>query len=973
MRFISGGNRCDVIFTGNRSAVVTNNPALSTTPVTVFNRVTINKGNNPDTTVTWNIGGTLTTPQDNWLTLQTVPWFTAGPETWPFQQQQILLYPQTAGLTLNTPFNVYISNNAGSETLYLNGRLRITGGGGNVYIGPAGNTANNADIEYSGSGASMLEVQSGNLFVNGQVRRPLASTNGTLTYRQSGGNLYIFGNNANAAKAKLEVLNDGSEFTMSGGTLKIVRGGGTTFGDLYLRPANSSVTGGTNLFTQSPAAGPVIDADQSYLLDANVALSNLEVAGKTAGTARNAGLTLMISPLILDGSLTLTNSRSSLASNNRNITIRGNLINNGTYTFGTNRTIFDGGTQSVTGTSVTNFHDLEVSSLTSLTMNGSFTVNRDLDIVSGNLVLGSGLLTLLGNLSNNGAYTDDNITGGVSLAGSVQQNVSGTGSFARLVVDNASGARLVNDVALQHDLVLSRGVFDINKYQLTLSQNSLIQGTGFKSTKMIKSDGVASSRGLLKFFPAGAQTFTFPVGVSGKYTPALFTVSASSTVGSVRINPVNDSHPSVLDPLNSLGYYWQAESSGISGLTASLAFSYLTADVSGNEAAYVASRLVLPGGIWDKATPGAATDNVDEAANTATFYYSGSNNMNGDYTAGTDAAIPDEVPEYVTNSNGNWSDPAIWTPVGASPPCLAGGPRGCNVTIDHVVTADINFISVLATAINGELRLVSPTFGHNLGNVTGDGKVYLESGKMPGGTWTGFTDCSGNGTIEYGGSGTYIIVSGVYTSVPNLIFSGTGTRILPNADLTVCKRLVIDGPVLDNSVNNRKITISGTFERYNSGAFRSGTGAYPAATVSFSGSSAQAVGGITGDFSGGNRFWNMEINNPAGLTINNGGLVEAGNQLLLTGGVISTATAGSFVLLSTSSSAVVPVGGSASSYVSGPLNQADSKRGCIYFPVRQGFHQEPQVHPHLRCRKHHHLHCRVFHPEYHCNINCPSA
>jgi hypothetical protein len=654
MRFISGGNRCDVIFTGNRSAVVTNNPALSTTPVTVFNRVTINKGNNPDTTVTWNIGGTLTTPQDNWLTLQNGSLVYSRTGNLAVSTTTDFVIPSTAGLTLNTPSNVYISNNAGSETLYLNGRLRITGGGGNVYIGPAGNTANNADIEYSGSGASMLEVQSGNLFVNGQVRRPLASTNGTLTYRQSGGTLYFFGNNANAAKAKLEVLNDGSEFTMSGGTLTIVRGGGTTFGDLYLRPANSSVTGGTILFTQSPAAGPVIDADQSYLLDANVALSNLEVAGKTAGTARNAGLTLMISPLILDGSLTLTNSRSSLASNNRNITIRGNLINNGTYTFGTNRTIFDGGTQSVTGTSVTNFHDLEVSSLTSLTMNGSFTVNRDLDIVSGNLVLGSGLLTLLGNLSNNGAYTDDNITGGVSLAGSVQQNVSGTGSFARLVVDNASGARLVNDVALQHDLVLSRGVFDINKYQLTLSQNSLIQGTGFKSTKMIKSDGVASSRGLLKFFPAGAQTFTFPVGVSGKYTPALFTVSASSTVGSVRINPVNDSHPSVLDPLNSLGYYWQAESSGISGLTASLAFSYLTADVSGNEAAYVASRLVLPGGIWDKATPGAATDNVDEAANTATFYYSGSNNMNGDYTAGTDAAIPDEVPEYVTNSNGNW-------------------------------------------------------------------------------------------------------------------------------------------------------------------------------------------------------------------------------------------------------------------------------------------------------------------------------
>ena len=129
--------------------------------------------------------------------------------------------PATAGLTINTPSSVYISNSASSETLYLNGRMRILTGGGSVYIGPSGNTGNNADIEYSGSGASLLEVQSGNLFVNGQIRRPLASTNGILAYRQTGGNVFIFGNNANQAKAKLEVLNDGSEFTMSGAILQL--------------------------------------------------------------------------------------------------------------------------------------------------------------------------------------------------------------------------------------------------------------------------------------------------------------------------------------------------------------------------------------------------------------------------------------------------------------------------------------------------------------------------------------------------------------------------------------------------------------------------------------------------------------------------------------------------------------------------------------------------------------------------------
>ncbi|MDX9728721.1 MAG: GEVED domain-containing protein, partial [Bacteroidales bacterium] len=936
IRLRNGTNVCNVIFTGNRSAVLTNNPALSTTPVTIFNNVTIDKGNSPDTTLTWNIAGTLTTQNNNWLTLVngTLVYDRAG--TFNISTTTDFTIPSTAGLTLNTPSDVFISNNPGSEILYLNGRLRITGGGGNVFIGPSGNTVNNADIEYSGSGASLLEIQNGNLFVNGQIRRPLASTNGTLTYRQSGGNVFIFGNNASAAKAKLEVLNDGSEFTMTGGTLTIVRGGGTTFGDLYLRPATSSITGGTVIFTQVPAAGPVIDANQSYQLDANVPLSNLEVNGKTTGTTRTAELSLMISPLVLNGSLTISNNLSSFSSGNRNVTIKGNLNNNGIYNYGTNQTIFDGGVQSITGTSVTNFYDLEVSSLTSLTANGNLTVNRDLNIVSGNLVLGNNQLTLLGNLNNNGAYTDNNLTGGISLAGSTQQTISGTGSFARLVLDNTAGARLNNDVAVQHDLVLTNGELDINKYQLTLSQNSLIQGTGFNTGKMIRSDGVASSRGLLKFFPAGAQTFTFPVGVAGKYTPALFTVTASTAVGSVRINPVNDFHPSIIDPLNSLGYYWQAESSGISGLNASLVFSYLTADVSGNEAAYVAARLVQPGGTWDKATPGAATDNVNETANTVAFYYTGGNNLNGDYTAGTDAAIPPEVPEYITNSNGNWSDPSIWTPVGSSPPCPAGGPRGSNVIIDHVVTADVNFISVLNAVINNELRLVAPTFGHNLGNVAGDGKIYLEGGNMPGGTFNEFTDCSGNGTIEYGGSGSYTIVSGVYTSVPNLIFSGTGTRILPNADLTVCKRLVIDGPLLDNSVNNRKLTLQGSFERYNSGSFKSGTGTYPAATVSFSGSAVQSLGGATGNFTGSNRFWNIEINNTAGLTLNDGADIEVGNQLMLTNGVVSVPPTGRLIILSTSQTAVVPAGGSATSWVSGPLTKQIINGESFLYPLGRG-------------------------------------
>ncbi len=295
-----------------------------------------------------------------------------------------------------------------------------------------------------------------------------------------------------------------------------------------------------------------------------------------------------------------------------------------------------------------------------------------------------------------------------------------------------------------------------------------------------------------------------------------------------------------------------------------------------------------------------------------------------------------DVPTYQTNNNGFWSDQTIWTPVGSSPPCPVGGPTGANVIIDHIVTTDINDIFILNTTVNNRLRVVSPTFGHNLGNVDGNGTIYLESGNLPGGNYTSFIDCSGNGTIEYGGTGNYTIIAGQLSNLPNIFFTGTGTRVLPNKDLTICKRLVIDGPALDNSVNNSKLTIMGSMERYNTGSFISGSGDSPASTVSFAGTAIQALGGPTGDFSGANKFNNLEISNASGLNIGVNGLIEVNNELLLTSGVINSTSANKLILLNTSSASVVPAGGNATSFVNGPLIKQIINGGSFQYPLGHG-------------------------------------
>ncbi len=377
-------------FFGNNNAFITNTEG---TPSTRLSTVTIDKGSSQDVTLTVDIGGTLYTPVDNWLTFKngTLKFMRNNPGTdFTISEGTSVFIPSTAGLyidyTNSNNVEVLIANdNVDNNDLFLNGKLSIING--NVYVGPTnGTTVNNNDIEYSGGGASSIDLQGGNLIVNGQIRRNPATTNGILSYNQTGGNLIINGQDAITTNAKLEVLNSGSVFNMSGGSITIVRGGGgNTYGDLYLRPASGSVTGGQIIFTQSPVTGPVADQNQNYILDATIALNDLEITGETNGTPHNANVKLLISPLTLNGDLVLTNGYSFFDANTDfdiDVTIKGDFTNNGTYNHFNNITTFNGDIQMLQGSSATDFYDLAVNPVTSLTLIRDITVNNDLTLSS---------------------------------------------------------------------------------------------------------------------------------------------------------------------------------------------------------------------------------------------------------------------------------------------------------------------------------------------------------------------------------------------------------------------------------------------------------------------------------------------------------------------------------------------------------------------------------------------------------------
>jgi len=949
LRETSGGRTyfVNTTFFNSNTSYITNTGG---NPTTIFNNVIVDKGSSQADSLIIDIGGTLTTPTDSWLTLQngTLVYRRTDPNSnFTISTTTPFIIPETAGLLIDYPNNanntsVLIANaNTNSNDVTLAGKFAVRAG--QVYVGPTNGTTNsNNDIVYTGDGNSTLVNDGGQLFVNGQIRRNTATTTGVLKYYQTDGEVYINGQGADATsltRAKLEVTNNGSVFNMSGGVINIVRGGGTTFGDLYLRPQSSSVTGGEIVFSPIPSSWSAVNANQTYRMDANIPLNNITITGDNVGTPYTATVSLMVNPLELNGSLTLSNNQSFLVTNDIDVSLKGDWINNGTYTSGSNTTTFNGNTQLISGASLTAFNNLVVNPITSVTLTSNdIDVNGDLTLSSGTLICDNYQVNVKGDFTNNATYTDNGNNTGVILNGTALQYVSGTGTFSTLELYNASGARLQNSITLTKNLVLTQGIFNINQYMLNLSVNSIVDGAPFGSSKMVMVDGAFSNVGIRKYFDAytgAAQTFTYPLGVMGKYTPAVFTYTDNTTTGYIRINAINSHHPGVLDPNRVLQYYWEVENNAVAGLNGTLEFYYDNADVKGSEVDYVSARTVNNTS-WSKTAPGPTTDNVDETNDIITFILLNSNDITGEFTAGEDPAIPNNIPQFTSQKDGNWNDPTVWVQTGGDPYVLTGGPNGFIVTVSEQDTVDLNENQAFCyrMTIDGTLRVIEPYYGHNIGTVLGQGTLYLDRGPFPAGRYDSFVDCSTGGTIEYGGNTDYNIAADLYSQVRRLHFTGTGIRYLPNKDLTICEQLLINGPTVDNTLNNKKLTILGTMERYGTGTFKAGTGAN--ATVELAGSAAQSIGGPTGDFSGSNKFNNLVINNTAGVTIGNGGLVEVGGNLYLTNGVVTTSATNQLYISNSTISCVFPAGGSSASYVDGPLTKKILQGDSFKFPIGKG-------------------------------------
>ncbi len=827
--------------------------------------------------------------------------------------------PASAGLEVRAG----TVNLTGSDTgLLLDGYLLVSGG--TVNIDDAVGNGNNF-IEYSASGSAILEVTSGTLTVGSQVRRNLTSTAGILKYRQSGGAM-IVGRRAapTTSRGVFEVVNNGSEFTHTGGTLTVVRGiNSTTVPSLLLEPETPTIFTNSSIIIGSTDTPAGVNGQNIGIKAANRRLGNLTVSNTSGNNPRAL---IYSSPLQLDGVLTIE-SGSTFNAKGLSLFLRNDLVIDGEFVPESNTVLFTpSATRTISGTGILNFYNFTKtnSSAATLILSSSIVVENDLRIQRGILDDNGNAIELYGNAyfgvagSSIAASHQSDIGGrGIVFIGIKQQQLSvlrtsGLASLGTVTINNPNGVVVpdqADKITINTELRLENGVFDIGGSLLTLATNAEVEEVNlFSVNNMIQTNSSFTDNGVTKNFAAGRTAdFTFPVGQL-LYTPVTLDFAdlgagsgSGTTPPNITVRPANERQPIVqedvesglctsqIDDLNNvLQYHWIITASNANKLESNVTLRYdqsLVATANGlTEADYIAARVRTSDNTVFK-FPDASS--VDEASNTIQFVLNDvtSSEISGEYLAGVDCAIPNSILVYTTKGGGagtgSITDLTIYD---GSPTSIPTG-AVLVVSAGDIVDLDADNMNLYRTEIEGTLRVLSGTIGNRLGTVVGTGDLRLEvnspdvSVVLPAGFYNDFFSCTGGG-LELGGNTSYEVLGGI-TSLRNLTLDGTGARNMANNDLTICEDIIVNGADFINA-NNRNISI-GRDMILNAGSFTSGVNN----TIEVA-RDLMVNGGTFSGQTGGEKMVNGDLTIMAGtFTAGSGGTLTLLGDLTVSGGTFS--------------------------------------------------------------------------------------
>jgi hypothetical protein len=914
----------NITFTGNVNRSITGTNAGASTSL---NQLTVNKGTSSSVILNVDVAGTLTAPTNNWLNLQNgmLRLSKASTLTLTDLVGVSFLIPSTAALSLNHAsaiVNTAMANNDLSDFI-LAGKLEILNG--TMNIGPIAYNSHN-DLEYAATGNPEIFVGgNGTLNVNGQIRRSTSVLLGSLVYtQQNNSTVLVRGKNAsndvNLIRAKFEIFNPGSSFTMKDNSLLIIDRTGLAsgvYGDLYLDPTTSSITGGEIRFGtgSTPAA-------QTFFADISIPLWNLTVDGTTTSKT----VKVQNRSISIQNNLSIKGS-SVFNPTNYDLTIGGNFENQNPSAvdgigFGgyqvqssTQTTTFNGSASAQTisglGANLTNFANVVFNNSNAggiaLASNSNLSINGSLHILNGNVAAGTNNIFVDGNVINNRVVTNSGAGYFVMGAASTPAQTITCGaasSFGNFRLNNPAGVNLLSAATINGDLKFTAGEFYISNNLLTLGLSATTSGAS--NLSMVRLNGVSSDAGVKKLYPASASSFTFPIGTALKYTPVTMNVTSNTVAGTVTVNPVNGKHPATTDPLDKeLIYYWAVTSTGFNGSTVvTHTYTYNNFDaVNGIEANYRGGRYI--GNVWNPQF--GVPSSVNATANTITL--SNVNYITGEYTAGEQTEFDQLLVFYSRNatSGGNWNTPASWSTdqvlmhAGAAA-AVAPAFNSVIIASGHTIIADASNLTAPTAVIEGTLNL-NNTIGHNFGNVSGTGTIRMTPTGLnqfiyPGGNYSIFNNIGG-GTIEYN-SVSAISALPSQSVYNNLSFTGAGTKNLFNVDLLVNGNLSIAAGLVTNT-SNRNINLIGNFTNSAAPGITIGTGTF-------------TLSGVNQTITGGTAFYRMVVGGGGIKTLASN--IDVTNLLTLTSGIVVTG----------SNQIAIPItgsiaGASASSYIAGNLRR----------------------------------------------------
>ena len=857
---------------------------------TTLNLLTVNKGSSQTPVVDFSVGGTVTTATSGWLTLinGTFHWNNASTSTISTAGASYTI-PSTTKLKVSLgTVNVLTANNAAADLL-LTGTMEVSGG--SVNIGSAANTIDN-DIEYATAGTPTITVSSGTLFVNGAIRRPTSTLAGALVFNQTNGTVTIGGKNCNVApnntRGIFEIENNaGSSFTLSNASqLTVTRStGGASFTDFYLKPVTSSVASTSTVQIGDNALGA-----QTLSFNSIPTLGNVTVLGAVANAQT---VNMVSSPLLAAATLTITQA-STLNTNALDVSIGGDLAINATATYNgaANTTTFNGSAAQAGSLSATSsFFNMTVNkSAGTVSLSGTSPTINNLNILSGILDVGSLALQVNANIVNNSSQIG---SGSIVIFGAAATHsiTSSNGSFTNLTL---AGAAASKNVTVTGNLTINGTLnFSTTSRFLTIGSSLLTFGTGgtitgFGNTAFVRTSGSTGDMGVTKSWGAGISSFTYAIGTINNYTPVFYNLNVS-TPGTLNVTPINSRHPTAVGTEQTLNYYWIVTRGAlVATMNASHTYAYPSALIGGSGGSIIAGYLDIsnPTG-WVTSGHGGTATTTTMTYTTAPSTNFPSTGIVYHYSVGTTASLPNPIaPVYsrladasVSNPGvgGNWTSVNSWTtasnglgaPVGAAP-------TGIPVTIlpGARINTNVNGRTAFTTTINGTVVL-GTSFAHSFGTISGTGTLQTSSNVLPSGNYTAFVSSAG-GTIEYVGP----LTMNNRSTYNNLTLSGAGVVTMTNTDLVLNGSMTIgSGVTLDNSVNNRNISVSRNWT--NNGAFTAGTG-----TVTLNGTAAQTIGGTAST-----TFYGLTLNNSFGTApqITLARNTTSTNALTMTSGIVNLA------------------------------------------------------------------------------------